>query len=324
MNKKQKILICCIVSISASAFLLLSKSSKSISFNFGRHTDSVNSRHELTITIGGDVMFDRNVRKLAEANGYEHLLDAVASIFKNADIAVINLEGPVTSFKSRTLLPTGKTTKELTFTFDPQSLKALRNAGISLVSLANNHTNNFGHEGLAETKNNLATSGISYFGNPWNEEPTEFVTEKNGIKVAFVGYNSFQVRFQDVLTTIRNLHSNGYFVIVMPHWGEEYVSAASPALKETAKEMADAGADAIIGSHAHVIMEHELIGDVPVYYSLGNLLFDQFFSPEVMKGNIIELRLSKIGAAGTTTLDEIKIYKTTLDAKTGVNLQPLL
>jgi gamma-polyglutamate biosynthesis protein CapA len=272
----------------------------------------------VTIRIGGDVMLDRNVRKLGEQYGYDSLFTNVTPLFTSANIGVVNLEGPITSYPSKTVLPDGTATHVLTFTFDPTSTEALANAGIKIVSLANNHTDNFGMIGLKETRKWLAESGIQYFGDPWNSSSTEAVIEKNGIKVAFVGYHAFQPGFDRVLATIRRLKTNGDFVIVMPHWGEEYVAIPSELLRSKARAMITAGASAIVGAHPHVIMDHEWIGGVPVFYSLGNLLFDQYFSPETMRGNIIELHLTKEGEV--PQIDRVRVYETSIASKKNVTV----
>lgn len=269
-----------------------------------------------TIMIGGDVMLDRRMRLMGQKNGYDSLFTSVTPLFKTADIVVVNLEGPVTAYPSKTLLSNGTFTKEMTFTFAPGSTKALYNAGITAVSLANNHEDNFGVKGVTETKEWLAKSDLKWFGSPWNASSTEFTIEKNGMKISFVGYHAFQTGLSRVLNDVRRLSSEGNFVIVMPHWGEEYTSSPSKAMREQARSMISAGAKAVIGGHPHVIMDNETVAGVPVYYSIGNLLFDQYFSSEVKKGQIVQLKLVN-GPAGPS-LDSVEIYNTELDRDKGV------
>ncbi|MEI6305110.1 MAG: CapA family protein [Candidatus Taylorbacteria bacterium] len=269
-----------------------------------------------TIMIGGDVMLDRRVRLMGQKNGYDSLFSSITPLFKTADIVIVNLEGPVTAYPSKTLLPDGTLTKEMAFTFAPGSTKALANAGITAVSLANNHEDNFGVKGVVETKQWLAQSDLKWFGSPWNASSTELVMEKNGMKIAFVGYHAFQSGLSRVLSDVKRLTSEGNFVIVMPHWGEEYTSSPSKAMREQARSMISAGAKAIIGGHPHVIMNNETIAGVPVYYSIGNLLFDQYFSPEVTKGQIVSLKLVN-GPAGPS-LNNLEVYNTELDRNKGV------
>jgi len=272
--------------------------------------------------IGGDVMFDRNVRLLGQKYGYDSLLASTAPLFSSADIVAVNLEGPITSNPSKTLLANGRTTKALIFTFAPKSAEALANAGITLVSLANNHADNFGAAGLAETKKWLAQAGVQWFGDPSNASSSEAVISKNGINVAFVGYHSFQPGFDRILADVARLSASGDFVIVMPHWGVEYAATATPGMKSQARQLVAAGASAIIGSHPHVIEEHVSMGNVPVFYSLGNLLFDQYFDPDVMAGNIVSLRVTKSGTA--IKIDDIKVYQTSTASRRSVtvDMQP--
>jgi poly-gamma-glutamate synthesis protein (capsule biosynthesis protein) len=108
------------------------------------------------------------------------------------------------------------------------------------------------------------------------------------------------------LADVRRLAGQGYPVIVMPHWGDEYAPTAPDRVREKARELVAAGAFAIIGSHPHVIEDKEWIDNVPVIYSLGNLLFDQYFSPAVMLGNIAELTISKDESG--TRIDSVRLY----------------
>ncbi len=281
------------------------------------------NQSKLTIVMAGDIMLDRNIRRVAENQGYDSFFAAVAPLFHSADIAVANLEGPITSTSSKTLLPGNILTNSFSFTFAPETAAVLKRAGITAVSLANNHTDNFGLWGVNETKKRLAESGVQYFGDPSNNSGTEIILAQNGMNVAFVGYHAFQGGFDRVLETVRKLSASKQvdFIIVMPHWGEEYSSVSSADLKSKARALVAAGANAVIGSHPHVIMDHEWLGDVPVFYSLGNLLFDQYFSPEVMKGNILSLELAKKN--GVTTLDHLSVYETHLDPHKGVLLDPV-
>jgi len=277
----------------------------------------------LTIMMGGDVMFDRHIRLLGMNNGYDRLLAPAADLFKSADIAVVNLEGPITSNPSKTLLANGETTKALSFTFATDTAPVLARANIALVSLANNHADNMGYGGFAETKKWLDAAGVGYFGSPWNSSSTEAVVTRDGITVAFVGYHAFQPGIDRILADVRKLSSEGDLVVVMPHWGDEYVASSSPLLQKEAREFVAAGAGAVIGSHPHVVMDHEWLpsadghGTVPVYYSLGNLLFDQYFSPAVMNGNVVALIVSK-GADGAAHVTGVKVYDTKLDPKNGM------
>jgi len=286
----------------------------------------------LLIAMGGDVMFDRYIRNYGENNGYNSLFDnSIISLFKKADIAVANLENPITENLSKTLVD-GKGVESFIFTGSLKGVDALANAGIDMVSLANNHTDNFGLSGFLETQKWLNQASIAWFGNPWNstsskmsttdlendDSPIVTIVDKNGFKVAFVGYHSFQLGIDRVISEIKRVSGTDTFTIVMPHWGEEYTYQASDRLKSQARAFIAAGADAVIGAHPHVIMENEWVGNVPVFYSLGNLLFDQYFSPEVMKGNVVELHLTKDGLE--PHLERLEMHTTKLVKSQGVTL----
>ncbi|MDE2041153.1 MAG: CapA family protein [Patescibacteria group bacterium] len=270
----------------------------------------------VTVLMGGDVMLDRHVRLLGMTYGYDSLFAGISDLMKTADISVVNLEGTITSSPSRTLLADNNTTQELSFTFDPATAAVLKKSGIDLVSLANNHADNFGVQGLRETQSYLAHAGVGYFGDPWNDSGTEKIISKNGITLAFVGYHAFQGGFDRVIATVKRLSADGDFVIVMPHWGIEYAALATVDQHARARALAAAGAGAIIGSHPHVTEDHEWLpaadgSFVPVYYSLGNLLFDQYFSPSVMEGNIISLTITR-NAAGKAKLSGLQVFTTSL------------
>ncbi|MDQ2932816.1 MAG: CapA family protein [bacterium] len=298
--------------------------------------------NELSIVIGGDIMFDRNIRMMGQRNGYDSLFDSnLVSLFKSADIAVANLEGPVTSQPSKTLV-NGQTTKTLMFTFATTTAETLANIGIDIVSLANNHTDNFLAAGYTETQRWLSRAHVEWFGNPWNgttstlrrksaeeianedsfgtqqNSPITTFVRKNGITVAFVGYHAFQTGIDKVILEIKRTAGPDVFTIVMPHWGEEYTNKPSERQKAQAVAFALAGADAIIGAHPHVVMANEWIDGIPVYYSLGNLLFDQYFSSAVMKGQVAELKLIKNETG--ISLEKLTIHNVETVRNQGVRL----
>jgi poly-gamma-glutamate synthesis protein (capsule biosynthesis protein) len=276
------------------------------------------SPQKAVIMIGGDVMLDRNVRKMGEKIGYDKLLASVAELFRGADATIVNLEGPITENVSKTLLPDGRTTGSFSFTFATATTHVISAANIHAVSLANNHTDNFGAHGLIETKKWLDTVGVGYFGSPWNSTSTELVMDVNGISIGLIGYHQFRSGISGILDDVARLSLLVDYLIIMPHWGEEYHTQHSPFMKEMAQSFLDAGADAVIGTHPHVVMDMEWVGDSPVIYSLGNLIFDQYFSPEVMKGNIAALYIEKVGAM--TRLEKVRIYETHIDKQSIVTV----
>lgn len=305
-------------SLMSSLFALTDSGRK----NYADDSDTSTTKTDdniISITVVGDMMFDRNIRRLGEMNGYDSLIASLSPQFHSSDIAIANLEGPITDNQSKTLLDDNTMTDSFSFTFDPKVATALADAGVTSVSLANNHSANFGSAGLASTRQYLRDAGIGYFGSPANASSSEQIVCKKGACIALVGYHEFASGFDNVVGRIKYLHNQGYFVIVMPHWGIEYEAKPTAKMIGIAKTFADAGADAIVGSHPHVIGQNEWLGDVPVYYSLGNALFDQYFSPETKRGEMIKLYLTVRN--GKAILDHIENYFIDSDPRIGAVLE---
>lgn len=243
----------------------------------------------LSIVFFGDTMLDRNVRLIGKRNGYGSLFAYVKDFVQSFDLAVLNLEGTVTNNDSLAL----KDQNTLRFTFEPISLDALFNAGFDVVSLANNHTSDFGREGFLETKNNLEVKNLKYFGDYFNEsEP--LVVEKNGLKIAFIGFNEFSYKnFSKVLVRIEKASKENDVVFVFAHFGEEYKDFGSSFQQKNSKMFIDSGADAVIGAHPHVVQNMEIYKDKPIFYSLGNFIFDQYFSKKTQEGLAVSFDIKK-------------------------------
>ena len=238
----------------------------------------------------GDVMLDRNVfKKTKLAGDYNHPFSLLVWP-DEYDFKIANLEGPITDNRSIV------TPQNLTFTFSPLFLNALKNS-FDIVDLANNHTNNFGEKGLNSTRDYLDKNDIGYFGDPYNTfDKMVKVIEKDGIEIALVGFNQLANKgFDNLLEAVNTSVSQADFVIAFPHWGIEY-SSINPGevQKKQARQIIDAGADLIIGTHPHVVQPVEEYKGKFIFYSLGNFIFDQYFSKETMSGLAISLELVKI------------------------------
>lgn len=297
------IVVCIVVLISVSFYVSRQE------YDFSNTGIKSINDGKMIVAVGGDVMLDRNIRKIGNKDGYDKFFENLSPLFHSADISVVNLEGSITSFPSKTYLENGTLTKDFSFTFAPETAQSIAKSGINLVSLANNHSGNFGAIGLDETISWLSKSDVSWFGSPHNTRGSIKTIDKNGIKITFIGYHEFEAGLEDILNDIREAPG---FVIVMPHWGEEYNTVPNEQIKQKAKMMIDAGADAIIASHPHVIQNHEIISEVPVFYSLGNLIFDQYFSPEVKKGNVLKMYISK-NDGDKVNINKIEIYEVSIE-----------
>jgi len=231
----------------------------------------------------GDVMLDRNVAERASAEGSHTLLSAVERLFLGSDINVLNLEGTITTEPS----PARVDHNVLRFTFEPDMVKNIFSSlNLDVVSLANNHALDFGSEGYEQTRSYLKDWSISTFGHPLNKK--EFLSSQiqvRGKLFCFVGYMQlFTPVVEKVLQEINIMRNKCEKVVVFAHWGEEYVPYATASQREVGQSFIDAGADVVVGAHPHVVQPVELYNGKPIFYSLGNFVFDQNFSWETMHG----------------------------------------
>ncbi|MDP3962470.1 MAG: CapA family protein [bacterium] len=246
---------------------------------------------KVSILIVGDIMLDRNVRNKINAMGFDAFFAGVRDLISEADIAVGNLEGPFTTYESITA---SLKNKALQFTFDPALAPELSALGFDILGLANNHTLNFGVKGLNMTREYIRDAGMLYYGDPDNREEISVVAEKNGIKFGLIGFHEFSyINFDNVMAEIERLRPEVDVLIVTPHWGPEYESVPTEKMKTRAHEFIDRGADAVIGTHPHVVGSVEDYHNKKIFYSLGNFAFDQYFSEETSTGLYVIMEVEK-------------------------------
>lgn len=241
----------------------------------------------------GDIMLDRSVMLKTQATGdYNHPFLLIDPLFKEYDLRVANLEGPITNFKS---IANGIGGARFTFTFSPNFVEPLKNR-FEFLSLANNHAHNFGQAGLDQTRKFLDDVGVQYFGGPENIVENLFVTSSyNGITFGFIGYHQLvEKNFENIIAEAKRLDSEVDLLIAMPHWGIEYEQINPSYLqKKEGHEMIDAGVDLILGAHPHVVQPIEIYNGKVIFYSQGNFIFDQYFSEETQTGLAVGMNVSK-------------------------------
>lgn len=229
-----------------------------------------------TMLAFGDLMLDRQVRIFMNNEGSDYPFKNIEWMFPGNDIVFANLEGTITTNASKTV---NLKNKILHFTFDPSVASMLSGYGFNVVSLANNHAYDFLRDGFLQTKKYLDEAGISYFGDPYNKEELSVIKEVNALKIAFIGYHEFYTSTTTpILEEIKRVKNEADVVIVAPHWGYEYERIHSDFQTKRAREFIDAGASMVIGAHPHVIQPIEIYKGKPIFYSLGNFVFDQNFS----------------------------------------------
>ena len=273
--------------------------------------DDTTKKVSATIIFGGDMMFDRHIRLMASKHGYDKILTGVDSILGKSDYVVANLEGPITENKSISLGSEVGSYDNFIFTFDPVIANTLQAHNIQLVNLGNNHIENFGVTGVQSSKKYLEKNNVNYFGDTGVINKKKYFIQKiKGIKFAFVNYNAFAGDAEiHIMQDIELVKTEVDFIIVYTHWGQEYKTHSNYREQKLAHQFIDAGADLIIGSHPHVIQEKEIYKGKTIYYSLGNFIFDQYFSKEVKKGLLVEATFNKIKDTITFLEHEIAMEK---------------
>lgn len=249
---------------------------------------------EVRLLFGGDLMFDRHIRLNAQKHGnYDFIFSNLKELFFGYDLVVANLEGPITNNLSVSSGTIPGSPKNFIFTFDPRITQVLADHNIRVVCLGNNHILNFGQKGLAATKQYLDQDGVGFFGFTGDETGRVLVKEINNIRLGFVNYNQFLAGgLAAVEEDINNLSDQVDWLILYAHWGDEYQEYFGEEIKDLAHYFVDQGVDLVIGSHPHVVWPHEKYQGKNIYYSLGNFVFDQYFSPETTKGILVEVVIS--------------------------------
>ncbi len=261
-------------------------------FSFSYNAKESISQSEVKILIFGDMMLDRNVRNVINKIGFDEFFKDIQYLVRSADISVVNLEGPFTTYPSITA---DRKNKTLQFTFDPALAPKLATFGFDILGLANNHTLNFGRSGLEQTRRYIGNVGMIYYGEPLNKDEISTVVTRNGIRIAFVGFHEFNyVNFENVFAEIARLRPDVDVLIVTPHWGVEYQKEPTAKMTEWAQKFIDSGADMVIGTHPHIVGDVGVYKGKKIYYSLGNFVFDQYFSEDTMKGLAVSIDIEKI------------------------------
>ncbi|WP_221090544.1 CapA family protein [Deinococcus aquaedulcis] len=231
------------------------------------------------LAVAGDVSLARGVAA-ANASDWPAALAAVAPALR-ADVAAANLESPLTT--------TPRQTPGIDLRAPPAGVAAL--APFTHLGTENNHARDGGPAGQAQSQGALRAAGVV----PVTRTPT--LSRVGGERVAFVAYLD-DGRTPPPLAAIRAA-AHGAWVVVLPHWGEEY-GLTTARQRAQARALVAAGATVVAGSGPHVLQGHEVLrgprGPALVLYSLGNLLFDQAL-PATRVGAVVRVPLRQVGAA---------------------------
>lgn len=252
------------------------------------------------VLFGGDMMFDRSIRQRIERHGASYVFSCLDPVLSRQDLVVANLEGPITENASVSAGSIVGDAPNFVFTFPIDTAWNLRAHHVGVVNIGNNHIRNFGDSGVVSTIKALTGAGVRYFGDPIAANVA--TTSLNGIALAFVNFNQFEPSpfgESEESTTIRQIRAAravGELPIVYTHWGDEY-QGTTELERRLAHDFVDAGAESVIGSHPHVVQQHEEYKGKYIYYSLGNLIFDQYWNDDVRHGLMVQFTISHLGVA---------------------------
>lgn len=241
----------------------------------------------LTIAFTGDILLDRGVRKCIEKNGTDAIFSAsIDSLFRTCKLVVGNLECPATKIQQRVY-------KRFMFRAEPEWLQTLKKHGITHLNLANNHSIDQGREGLLDTKRNIEQAGMVAVGAGRNMQEAAapvllaaqprrvylFVSQRLPLEnFAYLPDRPCvsQESMDSLCARIRWLKEQepDCYVIVNVHWGWEHHMEPTLKQRQEAHRMVCTGADLIIGHHTHTLQTVETWQGTPIYYSLGNFIFD--------------------------------------------------
>ena len=221
-------------------------------------------------------------------NTPDYFFSGVSSVFGTDDITFVNLEGPLTTHPQELV-------KTFSMRGEPEYVNALRAGSIEAVNIANNHTLDCGTAGLEDTKTLLASNSIAYAGNGGRATLT-----RNGITVGFLGYNGWtndQSLKNQILEDITYLKTERHadVICVEFHWGIEREYYPNTVQKDLARFAIDSGADAVIGSHPHVLQGMEMYNGKVIAYSLGNFCFGGNSNPYDKDTAILQITFDKQG-----------------------------
>lgn len=270
---------------------------------------------KVTLALVGDILPAARVLELMKQNGFDYPFREVKRYLEEADIAAGNLETPITT------RGTPAENKSFVFRGTPDTVPALKEAGFDFLSLANNHTLDYGWVGLRDTMGYLDDANLQYAGSGSDDKeafaPAYII--RDGITVGFVSLTRVvpEVEWkadrntpgvaeaystERAVAAIKDARSNADVVVVMVHWGEERHDTPNQFQKNLAYTFVDAGADLVIGSHPHVLQGFEHYKGKWIAYSLGNFVFSMTSWAKSAETGILQAECGNDGSCGLKLL----------------------
>ncbi len=249
-------------------------------------SNALDAGKEISIVAVGDVMLGSHVIGVIEQRGVEYPFAKTSGYLESAHVAIANLEAPFTSRGE-------PFEKKFNFKVPPRFARSLVLGGIDAVTLANNHTLDYGLEGLSNTMETLDTLGVFYSGAGMNAQQAHepVVLNVDGKRVALFGYSmTFPTEFyatkdsvgtaypepERLRASLTKWRDKVDFIVTSFHWGAEKRETPKQYQVEFAHLAIDSGSDLVLGHHPHVLQGLEIYKDRLIAYSLGNFAFGSY------------------------------------------------
>ncbi len=255
----------------------------------------------LTVTAAGDCTFGGMIGAKSYGRfldyvgkyGYNYFFDGVRDVFEADDLTIINLEGPLTT-------ETKPKSHGFVFKADPSCVQILTGSSVEVCNLANNHSKDYGMNGLKQTAQVLNDNGVGFCG--YNVAYQETI---KGVRVCVLGFTKWENNNEQIVQAVSAAREQCDLLIVNMHWGWEHTNQHCTDQTVTGHAIIDAGADLVLGTHPHVIQGIEKYKDKYIVYSLGNFCFAGNADPEDKRcilfqqkfSFVVGMNLSRAGCA---------------------------
>jgi poly-gamma-glutamate synthesis protein (capsule biosynthesis protein) len=247
----------------------------------GGEENETEDTFDIVMHFTGDVLLAENLdagrtggfNEYANRENAEYFLKNASPYFLNDDFTAVNLENV---FSDRALSPAQKPLPAYWFKSKTSNTEILTASGVECVSVSNNHTRDYGTEGLSDTISALENAGIEY-----GTDSKTVYFEKNGFKTAIICCCMWNRSWADgIIKRIKEAEQQSDFQIVFFHGGKEAEHTPEQWKIDACRELVDNGADIVVGAHPHVLQRTESYNGAKIIYSLGNFCFGGNRSPE--------------------------------------------
>jgi poly-gamma-glutamate synthesis protein (capsule biosynthesis protein) len=295
------------------------------------------SGDESVVVLGGDFAPADAAMPRIEKYGYRYPYGATANLLRDADIAFANLEAPVTASTDRYPL-----WRRYFYRVEPVATEAWQWLGLDIVSLANNHMNDYRERGLLDTARHLDDAGIAHVGSGATESEARrpVIFDVGGTRIGFLAYLQHKAQYNlylrlyaigdrvgvaqlnrvDLEQDVRRLRPLVDVLVVSAHWGQNYADVTSTQ-RNFARWMTELGVDVVAGHHPHDVQSMEVRDGKLVFYSLGNYAWGAPGKPHMRVGFLARLHIRPRTAAAPARITAAELLPIVTQNRI-VNYQP--